>query len=178
MLTSRKKNYDKPRQHIKKQRHHFADKIHIVKKWWFFQYGCKSWNIKKAEHQRIDAFKLWWLEKILESPLYCMEIKSVNPKGNQSWIFIRRTVAEAELPNFGLLMRRADSLEKTLMLGKIEGKRRIWQRMRWGGWMASPTQWTWVWANCGRQWRTGKPGALQSIGSQSRTWLSDQTTTK
>ena len=64
------------------------------------------------------------LEKILESPLDCKEIKPVNPKGNQSWIFIGRTDAKVETPIFGHLMRRADLLEKTLMLGKIEGRRK------------------------------------------------------
>ena len=98
-------------------------KIRIVK--------AMVFPVRMAEHWRIDAFKLWWLEKTLESPMYYTEIKSVNPKGNKSWIFIRRTVAEAELPNCGLLMWRPESLEKTLLLGKIEGKRRrIWQRKR------------------------------------------------
>ena len=83
------------------------------------------------------ALKNWYLqtvvlEKILESPLDCKEIKSVIPKGNHPWIFIRRTDAEAETPIAGHLMWRADSLEKTLMLGKIEGrKRRGRPRMRW-----------------------------------------------
>ena len=72
------------------------------------------------------------LEKTLESLLDSKEIQPVHPKGNQSWIFIGRTHAEAETPSFGHLMWRTDSLEKTLMLGKIEGgKRRGWQRMRW-----------------------------------------------
>ena len=71
-----------------------------------------------------------------------------------------------KLQYFGHLMQRADSLEKTLMLGKIEGRRRRGQ----DGWMASPTQWTWVWASSGR-W-TGKPGMLQSMGSQSQICLS------
>ena len=72
------------------------------------------------------------LEKTLESPFDCKEIQPVNPKGNQSWIFIGRTDAEAELfQNFGHLMRRADSFEKTLMMGKVESRRRGWQRMRW-----------------------------------------------
>ena len=71
-------------------------------------------------------------EKTLESPLDCKEIQPIHPKGNQSLIFIGRTDAEAELQYFGHLMQRANSLEKTLMLGKIEGKRRrVWQRMRW-----------------------------------------------
>ena len=72
------------------------------------------------------------LEKTLESPLDCKEIQPVHPKGDQSWVFIGRTDAEAETPIFGHLMRRADSLGKTLMLGKIEGRRRRGQqRMRW-----------------------------------------------
>ena len=74
----------------------------------------------------------WVLEKTLESPLDCKETKSVNPKGNQSWIFIGRTDAKLKLQYFGHLMQRTDSLEKTLMQGKIEGRRsRGWQRMRW-----------------------------------------------
>ena len=72
------------------------------------------------------------LEKTLESPLDCKEIKPVNPKGNQPWIFIERTDAKAEAPIFGHLVRRADPLEKTLILGKTGGKRRRGQqRMRW-----------------------------------------------
>ena len=97
-------------------------------------YRCESWTTKKVECGRIDAFELWFkkLEKTLESPLDCKEIKPVNPKRNQLWIFIGRTDAEAEAQYFGHLMPRADSLEKTLMLEKIEGKRRrAQQRMRW-----------------------------------------------
>ena len=72
------------------------------------------------------------LEKTLESPLDCKEIQPVHPKGDQSWVFIGRTDVEAELQYFGHLMRSADSLEKTLMLGKIEGRRRRGrQMMRW-----------------------------------------------
>ena len=72
------------------------------------------------------------LEKTLESPLDCKEIQPVHPKGDQSWVFIGRTDAEAELQYFGRLMRRADSLDKTLMLGGIGGRRRRGQqRMRW-----------------------------------------------
>ena len=71
------------------------------------------------------------LEKTLESPLDCKEIQPVYPKGDQSWVFIGRTDAEAEFQYFGHLMQRVDSLEKTLMLGGIGGRRRWWQRMRW-----------------------------------------------
>ena len=90
-----------------------------------------SWTLKKTECQRIDAF-IVVLEKTLESPLDYKKIKPVNHKGNQPWIFIGRTDAELKLQYFGHLIHRADSLEKTLMLGKIEGKRsRGWQKMRW-----------------------------------------------
>ena len=71
------------------------------------------------------------LEKTLESPLDCKEIQPVHHKGNQSWVFIGRTDAEAETPILGYLMQRTDSMEETLMLGKIEGRRRQQQRMRW-----------------------------------------------
>ena len=71
------------------------------------------------------------LEKTLESPLDCKEIQPVHSEGDQSWVFIGRTDVEAETPIFWPLMQRADSFEKTLMLGKIEGRRRGQQRMRW-----------------------------------------------
>ena len=94
-------------------------------------YGCENWTIKKADHRRIDAFELWCWRR-LESPLDCKEIKLVNPKGSQSWIFMGRTDVEDEMPIPGHLIWRTDSLEKTLILGKIEGRRtRGWQRMRW-----------------------------------------------
>ena len=84
MLSPWKESYDKPREHIKKQGHHFADKK-VVKAMVFpvVMYGCESWTIKKAEHQRIDVFELV-LEKMFESPLDSKEIKPVNLKGNQS----------------------------------------------------------------------------------------------
>ena len=87
--------------------------------------------MKKAEHQRIDAFELWCCRR-LESPLDCKEIQLVHSKGDQSWVFFGRTDAKAETPVLWPLMRRVDSLEKTLMLGGIGGRRR-WgrQRMRW-----------------------------------------------
>ena len=93
-------------------------------------YECGSWTIKKAEHWRIDAFWTVMFEKILESPLDCKEIQPVNPKGNQSWT-LERLMLKLKLQYFGHLMWRTDSLEKTLMLGKIEGSRSGWQRMRW-----------------------------------------------
>ena len=85
LLRSWKKSYEKPRQHIKKQRHYIADRGPYSQSYGFpvIMYGCESWTIKKTEHRRIDAFELWcW--KRLESPLDCKEIKPVNPKGNKS----------------------------------------------------------------------------------------------
>ena len=94
MLALWKESYDQPRQHIKKQRHYFANKGSSSR---VVIHGWESWTIKKAERQRIDGFELWcW--KRLESPLDFKEIQSVHPKGNQSWIFIGKTDAEAETP--------------------------------------------------------------------------------
>ena len=94
-----KKSYDQPRQHIKKQRHYFANKSPLVKAMVFpvVMYGCESWTVKKAEHRRIVAFELWCWRRLLRAP-WTMEIRPVHPKGNQSWIFIGRTDAEAEAP--------------------------------------------------------------------------------
>ena len=99
MLAPWKKNYEKPRQHIKKQRHHFAHKICIVK-YMFFFFSSHVW-MWELDNKEGWALKNWYfqtvvLEKTLESPLDSKEIKPVNSKGNQSWIFIGRTDAEAE----------------------------------------------------------------------------------
>ena len=103
------------------------------------------------------------LEKTLQNVL---EIKPVHPKRNQPWIFIGRADAKAEAPiYFGQLIRRVNSLEKTLILGKTEGRRRRGQqRIRWLDGITD--QWTWVWADSRRWLGIGKPGVLQSIGSQ------------
>ena len=125
--------HDRPRQYIKKQRHYFANKGPSSQSYGFSRSHGQMWEL---DHEESWAPKNWCfqivvLENALQSPLDCKEIKPVNPKGNQPWIFTGRTDAEAETP-FGHLMWRADSLEKTLMLGKIEGKRkRGQQRMRW-----------------------------------------------
>ena len=100
MLAAWKKSYDQPRQHIKKQTHYFANKGPSSQSYAFsvVMYGCESWTTKKVEHRRIDAFEPWVLEKTVESPLDSKEIQPVQLKGNQSWIFIGRTDAEAETP--------------------------------------------------------------------------------
>ena len=95
-------------------------------------YGCESWTIKESWALRNGCSWTVVLEKTFESPLDCKEIQSVHPKGYQSWVFIGRIDVEAEFQYFGHLMRRANSFEKTLKLGKIEGRRRRGrQRMRW-----------------------------------------------
>ena len=112
------------------------------------------------------CFLIVVLEKTLKSPLDSKEIKPVNPKGNQPWIFIRSTDAEAKAP----ILWPPDAKNK------LTGKDSFWERLRAGGerddrgrdgWIASLTQWTWVWANSRKQWRTGKPGLLQFVGLQS-----------
>ena len=167
MLAPWKKSYDKPRQRIKKWRHHFANKGLYNQSYDFSSSHVWMW---KLDHKEGWAPKNWcsWtvaLEKTLESPLDCKEIKPVNQKGNQPWIFIGRTDTEVEAPILWSPDVKSWLIEKTLMLGKIEDKRRRGQqRMRWQ--MASLNQWMWVWTNSGRQWRTAKAGVLWSMGSR------------
>ena len=141
-------------------------------------YGCESWTIKKAEHWRIDAFELWCWRRLLRAPWTARTsnqsiLKEISPKYS-----LEELMLKLKLHYFGHLMWRTDSLEKTLLLGKIEGRRsRGWQKM--SCWMASPTRWTWVWAGSGKWWRRGKPGVLQSMGfAKSQTQLSHWTTAK
>ena len=108
-------------------------KVRLVKAMVFpvVMYGCESWTVKKDERQRTDAFELWCWEKTVESPLNCKEIQPVHPKGEiSSGCSLEGLMLKLKLQYFGHLMRRADSLENTLMLGKIEGGRRGRQRMR------------------------------------------------
>ena len=123
---SLKKSYDKPRQHIKKQRHYIANKGEYSQSYGFFSSHVSIWELDHKENWALKNWCFWTvvLEKTLESPLNCKEIQPVHPTGNQSWIFTGRTDAEAETPILWPLMQRTDSLEKTLMLGKIEGGRR------------------------------------------------------
>ena len=132
MLTPWKESYDQPRQHIKKQRHYFANKGPSRKRHGFSSSHVWMWELDYKESWMPKNWCFWtvMLEKALESPLDCKEIQLVHPKGNQSWVFIVGTDVEAETPIFGYLMWRADSFEKTVMLGKVEG-RRGWRKMRW-----------------------------------------------
>ena len=132
------------------------------------------WELDYKESWTPKNWCFWTvvLEKTLESPLDCKEIQPVHPKGNQSWIFIGRTDAEAETPI--LWPTDADWHWKRPW---------CWERLKagegadrgWDDWMASPTRWTWVWVSAGSWWWTGKPGVLQSMGLQSWTWLRDWT---
>ena len=125
-------------------------KVRLVKAMVFpvVMYGCKSWTIKKAEHQRIDAFELWCWRRLLRVPWTTRRsnqpiLKEISPGCSLEGLLLK-----LKLQYFGQLMWRSDSFEKTLMPGKIEGRRRRGrQRMRWL--MASLTQWTWVWVNSG-----------------------------
>ena len=125
---------DQPRQHTKKQRHYFANKGLYQQNYGFSSGHVWMWELDRKESWVLKNWCFWTvvLEKTLESPLDCKEIKPANPKGNQSWILIGRTDAKAEAPVLWPPMWRTDSLEKTPMQGKIEGRRRRGrQRMRW-----------------------------------------------
>ena len=134
MLAPWKKSYDQPRQHIKKQRHYFASKVRLSKAMVFpvVMYGCESWTIKKAEYQRIDAFELWCWRRLLRVPWTARRFNQSILKEISPGCSLEGLMLELKLQYFGHLMWRADSFEKPLMLGKIEGRRRRgWQRIRW-----------------------------------------------
>ena len=137
-------------------------KICLVKAMVFpvVRYGCESWTIKKSECWRIHAFELWCWRRLMRVPWTARRsnqsiLKEISPEYSLEGLMLK-----LKLQYLGHLIRRADSLEKTLMLGKIEGERR-----RGGdGWMALPTRWTQVWVSPGSWWWTGRPGMLQTMG--------------
>ena len=128
-------------------------------------YGCESWTVKKAKRWRIDAFELWCWRRLVRVPLTARRSNQSILKEISPGCFLEGMMLKLKLQYFGHLLWRADSLEKTLMLGGIGGRRRRDDR-RWNGWMASLTQWTWVWVNSGSWWRTGRPGVLRFMESQ------------
>ena len=142
--------------------------VHLVKAMFFpvVMYGCENWTIKKAQRRRIDAFELWCWRRLLRVPWAAKRsnqsiLKEISPLYSLEGLMLK-----LKPQYFGHLMWRTDSLEKTLMLGKIEGwQRRGQQRMRCLDAIAD--QWTWVWVDSRSWWwRQGRPGVLKSRGSQ------------
>ena len=151
-------------------------KVRLVKAMVFpvVMYGCESWTLKKAEYWKIDAFELWCWRRLLRVPWTARRpsqsiLKEISPGCSLEGLMLN-----LKLQYFGHLMRRADSLEKTLILGKIEGRRRRgWQRMRWLDGITDSMDMSL--GNSMSWWWTGRPGVLWFMGSQSRTRQSDWT---
>ena len=144
-----------------------STQVHLVKAMVFpvVMYGCESWTIKKVEHWRIDAFELWCWKRLFTVPWTARRsnqsiLKEINPEYSLEGLMLK-----LKIQYFGYLMWRADSFERFW----------FWERLRageegdnrgWDGWMASLTQWTWVWVNSGSWWWTGRPGVLRFMGLQ------------
>ena len=167
MLTPWKESYDQPRQHIKKQRHYFANTGLSSQGYGFSSSHVWMWELVYKESWVPKNWYFWTvvLEKTLESPLDSKGSQPVNPKGNQSWIFIGKTDAEAETAMLWHLMQRTDYLKRPWFWERLKAGKEGYDR-GWDGWMASPTQWTWVWVNSGSWWWTGRHGVLHSMGLQ------------
>ena len=167
MLVPWKKSYNKPRQHIKKQKHNLPTKVHVVKAMFFpvVMFGCESWTIKKAEHQRIDTFDLWCLRELLRVSWTARRssqsiLKEISPEYSLEGLMLK-----LKLQYFGHLMRRTDSLKKPLILGKIEGRRtKGQQRMRWLDGITDSMDMSL--SNSRSWWWTGRSAVLQYMGSQ------------
>ena len=166
MLAPWKKSCDKPRQHIKKQ-NHFADKGLSSQSYDFPSSHVWMWEL---DYKKGWALKNWCflnvvLRRLLRVP-YSKEIKPVHPKGDHSWVFIGRTDVEAETPIFWPPDEKSRLIGKDPEAGKDWGQEKGVTEDEIVGWMASSTQWTRVWANSGRWWRTGQSGMLWSTGLQ------------
>ena len=140
-------------------------------------YGCESWTIKKTEHRRIDAFELWCWRRLLRVHWTARRSNQSILKEISPWCSLEGLMLKLKLQYFGHLMWRADSYEKTLMLGKIEGRRRRgWERMRWLDGTTNSMDMGWV--DSGHWWWTGRPGVLQfMVHGVAKSWtrLSDWT---
>ena len=176
MLTPWKESYDQPRQHIKKQRHYFVNKGPSSQGYGFASGHVWMWELDYEESWVSKNWCFWTvvLEKTLESALDCKEIQPVHPTGISPGCSLEGLMMKLQLQYFGHQMRRVDSFEKTLMLGKIEGRRRRGQHsIRWLHGITDSMDMGWV--DSRSWWWTGRPGVLWFMGSQSRTWLSDWT---
>ena len=167
MLTPWKESYDQPRQHIKKQRHYFVNKGPSSKGYGFSSSHVWMWELDyKAERQRIDAFELWCLRRLLRIPWTARRsnqsiLTEISPECSLEGMMLK-----LKLQYFGHLMWRADSFKKTLMLGKIEvGRRRGWQRMSWLDDITDSMDM--CLDGSGSWWWTGSPGVPQSMAWQS-----------
>ena len=153
---------------ILKQRHYAANKDPSIQSYGFPSNHVWMWALDYKESWAPKNRCFWTvvLEKMLENSSDFKEILPIHPKGNQSWIFIGRTDAEAETP----ILWPPDA--KNWLTGKDPDAGKDWRweengdNRGWDGWMASPTPWTWVWVSSRSSWWTGKPGVLQSMGSQ------------
>ena len=161
MLVPWKESYNQPRQHMKKQRHYFANKGPSSQSHGFSSGHVWMWELDYKESWALKnwCFLTMVLEKTLESPLDCKEIQPVYPKEISPEYSLEGLMLKLKLQYTDHLMQSNDSLEKTLMLGKNEGGGEGANR-RWDGWLASLTWWTWVWTSSGSWWLTAKPGVL------------------
>ena len=181
MLAPWKKSYDQPRQHIKKQRHYFVNKGPSSQGYGFSNSHVWMWVLNYKENWGPKDWCFWTvvLEKTLESLLDYKEIQPVNPKGNQSWVFIGKTDAEAKTAILWPLDANNWLIEKTLMLEKIEGgRRRGQQRMTWLDSITDSLEIVWV--GSGSWWWTGRLGVLPSMRSQRvrHDWVTELNWTK
>ena len=152
---------------MKKQRHYFAHKGLSSQGYGFSSGHVWMWELDYKESWVLKNWRFWTvvLEKTLESPLDCKEIQPVHPKGDQSWVFTGRTDVEAETP----ILWPPEA--KSWVTGKDPEAGKDWRQEEkgtrgWDGWMASLTQWTWVWVNFGSWWCTWRPSRLWSMESQ------------
>ena len=166
-LVPWKKSYDQPRQHIKKQRQYFTNKFPSGQSYGFSSGHVWMWELDYQESWVLEngGFELWCLRRLLRVPWSARRssrsiVKEISPEYSLEGLMLK-----LKLQYFGHLMQRTDSFEKT----------QIWEKLKAGGegddrgcdcWITSPTQWTWVWASSGSRWWIGKPGLLQSLGSQ------------
>ena len=137
-------------------------------------YSCESGTIKKAEHRRIHAFELWCWKRLLRIPWTAGRSNQSILKEVSRECSLERLMLKLKLQYFGHLMRRADSLKRPWCWERLKAEGEGDNR-GWNGWMASPSQWTWVWVSSGSWWWTVRTGLLHSMGSQSQTRLSNWT---